>query len=232
MKTLTGLIVMLLVLNANAAERLPFDEVDGNILTTETQKTDGTDNAMDFIWWIPVEFWEVALAGNSGVSPAQIAEIVETLRPYSVLAVVQADISSFGAFNFFDEDKVTQGLKVVYFPEQANAVEISLEELVDPDVTLLLNQLSPILTAAMGNLGENFYFFPMLDTNDAGARLISPYERGTLQITLTARAGVRRPPYEIAFPLDALHKPRLCQNGKPAHISWNYCPWSGKKLKQ
>lgn len=223
---------MLLSLGANAAERLPFSEVDGNVLTTETQKTDGSDNAMDFVWWIPVEFWEVALAGNSGVSPAQVAEIVETLRPYSVLAVVQADISNFGAFSFFDEDKVIRGLKVVYAPEKGGAVEISLGELVDPDVTLLLNQLSPILTAAMGNMGENFYFFPLADADEDGKRLVSPYEHGRLQVTLTAREGMQRPPYEIEFPLDALHEPRLCANGQPAHISWNYCPWSGKKLKK
>ena len=232
MKTLTSFIMLLISFSANAAERLLFNEVNGNDLTTETQKTAGADNAMDFVWWIPVEFWQVALANNPGVSEQQVAEIVETLRPYSVLAVVQADISSFGAFNFFDEDKVSRGLKVVYAPEKGSVIDISLDELVHPDVTLLLNQLSPILTAAMGNLGENFYFFPLPDTDDDENRIVSPYERGKLQVSLTAREGLQRSPFEIEFPLDALHRPRLCPNGKPAHISWSYCPWSGKKLKQ
>jgi hypothetical protein len=37
---------------------------------------------------------------------------------------------------------------------------------------------------------------------------------------------------ELELPLDSLFVPRLCPNGKPAHVSWDYCPWSGKKLKR
>lgn len=232
MQQLTALFLLLLSALGLAAERLPFTEVNANNLTTETQKTAGSDNALDLVWWIPVEFWQVALANNAAVTPAQIDDIVDTLRPYSLLAVVQADISTFGAFDFFDEVKVSSGLRVVYTPEHGSSVNIPLDELIDPDVTLLLNQMSPVLTAAMGNLGENFFFFPLPDMDDTGQRIISPYERGSLAITLTARDGIHRPPYLIEFPLDALHQPRLCPNGKPAHVSWAYCPWSGKKLKR
>jgi hypothetical protein len=36
----------------------------------------------------------------------------------------------------------------------------------------------------------------------------------------------------VGMPLDSLFKPRFCPNGKKAHISWEFCPWSGKKLKE
>lgn len=231
MRTLTGLIFVLLCLPLHAAERLSIDQVDSNVLTQETQKSDGADNAMDLVWWIPVEFWEAALSGNPAVTPQQVAEVVDTLRPYSVIAVVQADISNMGAFHFFDEKKVTDGLRVEYRPAEGPPVRISVNELAHPDVVLLLNQLSPILTAAMGNMGENFYFFPLPDTDKDGNRLVSPYEEGMLRVTLTKREGVRRPPFEFQLPLNSLHEPRLCPNGRPAHISWKYCPWSGSKLE-
>ncbi len=231
MRTLAGLILLLLCLSVQAAERLPIDKVDSNILTQETQKSDGADNAMDLVWWIPVEFWEAALSGNPAITPQQVAEVVETLRPYSVIAVVQADISNQGAFHFFDEKKVTAGLRVEYRPANRSPVHISINELAHPDVVLLLNQLSPILTAAMGNMGENFYFFPLPDTDKNGDRLVSPYEEGVLRVTLAKREGLSRPPFEFQLPLDSLHEPRRCPNGQPAHISWKYCPWSGTKLE-
>lgn len=231
MKLLTSLILLLLCIGSYAAERRPFENIDANGLTKETQKTDGADNAMDFIWWIPVEFWQVTLAGNPAVTQQQIDEIIHTLGPYSIIAVVQADISNFGAFDFFDESEVDDGLSISYVPDGGAAIDLPTDELVDPDVTLLLNQLSPVLTAAMGDMGENFYFFPLSDIDENGERLVSPYESGVLRVSLTAREGLPRPPYEFELPLDSLHTPRLCRNGKPAHISWKYCPWDGEKLK-
>ena len=231
MKVFSGLALLFLCTAAEAVERLSLDAVDSNALTKETQLTSGEENAMDFVWWIPVEFWEVTLRGNPAISAAQVAEVVDTLKPYSVVAVVQADISSFGAFHFFDEKKVTDGLDVRYVSDDGSSTPVPVGEAADPDLLLLLNQLSPILTAAMGNMGENFYFFPLPDTDRDGRRLVSPYEPGRLQITLTARENVERAPYVIEFPLDSLHLPRRCPNGKPAHISWTHCPWGGRKLE-
>jgi hypothetical protein len=95
----------------------------------------------------------------------------------------------------------------------------------------LLKVLGPILSSAMGPMGQNMNFF-VLDDHKKGGRLISPYEPGMLRITLTDNKGVKLEPLLIEFPLDSLYVPRRCPNGKPAHVSWMVCPWDGSKLPQ
>jgi len=156
--------------------------------------------------------------------------VLDTLQPYSVIAIVQADISDFGAFTFYGEERIANGMLVEHIDEHGSRTVIPHDEGASPDVTILLNQMVPVLAAVMGNMGENFYFFPLPNFDAAENRLISPYEKGTIRVTLDTRENSAKSVIEIQLPLDALHIPRLCANGKPAHVSWTHCPWGGEKL--
>ncbi len=234
MTTLSVNVLVLTLLAVSAvglcADRKPFADVATDKLTTEGQVMNSANQELDFVWWIPLEFWEVTFAQNEAVSVAQVEQIIGILRPYSVLAAVQADISAMGSFGFFDRDAVMRGMLVEYIDEDGTKSTVSHVEPSNSDLRLMLDQMRPVLAAAMGNLGENFYFFPLPDTDDDGNRLVSPYKDGVLRITLGARENAAATVLEVALPLDSLHIPYICPNGKPAHISWNYCPWSGKNI--
>ena len=188
----------------------------------------GGNNEIDLVWWIPTEFWEATMRQNPDVPDFQVDQIIGVLRNHSVLAVVQADISPFGAFSFFEKDTVMDGLKVQVRRENGKLETISHTEPSDPDLRILLDQMRPILAAAMGSLGQNFFFFPLPDMNNDGKRIISPYEKGELIVSL--QRGKMTSQLSIELPLDSLFVPRICPNGKPAHVSWAYCPWNGEKL--
>ena len=215
---------------ALAVERKAIMDVDSNALTSETQKAKGDDDSLDFVWWIVPEFWEVALRQNPGVSDAQAEEILAVLNQYAVLAVVQADISAFGAFSFSDKDAVMQGLVVESVDVGGTVTSRSHTEPSNADLRIILDQMRPILADAMGNLGQNLYFFPLAAYDDDGDRFLSPYEKGEFRVTLSRGEGTQT--LGIETPLDSLHVPRLCPNGKPAHVSWAYCPWSGERLPE
>ena len=34
----------------------------------------------------------------------------------------------------------------------------------------------------------------------------------------------------VELPINALFVPRLCSDGREAHVTWNYCPWTGERL--
>ena len=191
----------------------------------------GGGSEIDLGWWIPVEFWEASMRNNQGAQEFQINQVLDVLSPYSVLAVVQADISQFGAFSFFDEDAISEGMLIEFIDENGNHRTLSHNAEVAPDVVILLNQMVPVLSAAMGNMGQNFYFFPLPDVDADGNRLISPYKKGVVRVTLNTRENEEPAILDIELPLDSLHIPRLCPNGKQAHVSWKYCPWGGGKLK-
>ena len=230
MKIILLIGMLSLTCNALAIERKPLKEVDINALTDQTQVMGGDANSIDLVWWIPVEFWEASLRQTEDMPEVQITQMLAVFRNYAVLGVVQADISPFGAFRFFDKDTVMEGLQVQAIDTSGKAHKISHTEPSDPDMRLLLDLMRPILTQAMGNLGENFYFFPLPAFDDEGNRVPSPYEKGELHVTL--QRGEKTVNLEIELPVDSLFVPRICPNGKPAHVSWVYCPWSGKKLKQ
>ena len=190
-----------------------------------------TLDSMDLMWWIPPEYWEIVFRSEAGMPAEQVDQFLGLLRNYSIIAVIQADISMFGAFTFYDKESFVENMVVEYIDADGNALEISHTEVTDPDVRLLLDQLRPVLAAAMGNMGENFYFFPLKDRADDGSRLVSPYEKGLLRTSLTPRKDGEASVLQLELPLDALFVPRVCPNGKPAHVTWSHCPWSGKKLR-
>ena len=102
-------------------------------------------------------------------------------------------------------------------------------EPVPEDVQPLLTVLVPAMGAAMGNLGRNLHFFVFQDQVE-NARLFSPFDPGAVVVKLGGRERRQDISLSIDRPIDSLLVPRLCANGKPAHVSWNFCPWDGKKL--
>jgi len=231
LKNLILIVLLGLSTFVHAADRKAITDVDMNALISDSQVVSGTNNTFDFIWWIPAEYWEAAFTQDSSVPQEQAQLFLGILRNYSVLAVLQADISMFGAFTFFDRERLMEGLAVEYVGMDGKMLPIPIDEVSDPDLRLLLDQLKPVLAAAMGSMGENFYFFPVPDTDEDGQRLVSPYADGEIRVRLAAREKqAAAPVLTLELPLNALFVPRVCPNGKPAHISWSYCPWSGEKL--
>lgn len=220
--------LLLFAVGGYAIEPKPIAQVDTTRLATDLQAMSASDRKLDLIWWIPVEFWESTFRQTEELPEARANEILGVLRNHSVLAVVQADVSNFGAFHFYEKDRVMSGLKVQAVDADGKTHGISHTEPADPDLRLMLDQLKPILSQAMGNMGDNFYFLPLPAFNDDGDRMPSPYERGLLRVIL--KRGETSSVLEVELPADSLFVPRLCPNGKPAHVSWTHCPWSGKKL--
>jgi hypothetical protein len=215
---------------AHAIDRKEITDIDLNVLTVEGQVMTGGASDLALVWWIPAEFWEVSMRQESMVPDEQVNQVMGVLKNYSVLAVVQANVSPFGSFQFFEKEQIMKGMNVECGRPDGSVEAISHTEPSDPDLRIMLDQMRPILAQAMGSLGQNFYFFPLPDVDDDGERLLSPYDKGMIRVKLLNADAVHTA--ELELPLDSLFVPRLCPNGKPAHVSWNYCPWSGKKLKR
>ena len=230
MRLLLAIATLLLASFAYAIDKKEITDVDLNALTVEGQVMTGGANDLALVWWIPSEFWEVSMRQDAMVPEAQVEQVMGILENHSVLAVVQADVSPFGSFEFMGKDQIMAGLKVEVVRANGDAETISHTEPADPDLRIMLDQMRPILAQAMGSMGQNFYFFPLPGVAENGDRLVSPYERAVIRVGLM-NDGVPATA-EIELPMDSLFVPRHCPNGKPAHVSWNHCPWSGKKLKR
>ena len=216
---------------ATAAERKPITDVSIDDFTSQTQAAfkNAGDEHFAMAWWIPKEFWASVLKRDPNMSETDRREMLKALSGVSLLAVVQADISRFGAFKFYAQSAIEEHLQITFKDGDGKARKLAPEQSISPDLEIILGVLKPILTAAMGNLGNNLHFFVLDDAANGADRLIDPYLPGELQ-TVVERKGGQSLQATLELPLDALYIPRTCPNGKPAHISWKFCPWSGKKL--
>jgi len=160
--------------------------------------------------------------------------VIDALGKYLLVAVVRADISPLGAFRFHQEKKVFDRTRVTFLKTNKELVPLKLSLKADKDeAQLVIESMKPLLKAALGKMGENFYVIVCHNQDKAGRRLVSPYETSKLKISLGAIGKNKGGTVDFDFPLDSLHVPRVCPAcGKQAHISWSYCPFCGKKHKR
>lgn len=230
------LIFAMIVLTATtysiAAEKKPIKKINTDAFTNDTQvMLKGTgDNHMALAWWIPNEFWGSILSRDTTTHETNKKAMLDTMSGVSLLAIAQADISSLGAFSFYSKEEIEKKILIYYTDAGGKKQRLLPMQTINPNLEIVLGAFKPILVAAMGNFGNNVHFYVLNDKSKTSPRLLDPYRKGNLNIQLTKRNGDLMNA-DIEMPLNSLFVPRKCPNGKDAHISWNYCPWTGKRLK-
>ena len=220
--------------SSDAQQRKAMADIDTDAMTGETQfSAPCSSGHMNLIWAIPVEFWKASFASDDSMSEQQRTEIIASLEDFVIVGVVQADIGDSGAFDFYSEEEVTAALKIAFTDTDGRTRSIAEAEDIPEATQQLLNAIKPILTAAMGQMGQNFHFVVIKDeaTGSDGSkrRAWDPYAFGELTLSLKSREGAALSA-KLPGPIDALFVPRKCPNGKNAHVTWKFCPWTGVEL--
>ena len=225
--TLFLILACTLAAGASAIEPKALEDVDISQMTRETQKTLHTEG-VHLVWWIPPEYWAASMQREGSMTEDQRKALMDVMENYSMLGVVQAEVSPFGSFSFYERELTRKGLSIEIIEDGKGRPLEPIEEL-PPELQMLLKILAPVLEGALGNMGKNLYFFVLPDRIE-GERVMSPFGRSALSVTLTSKKGTVFEPVVFEMPLDALYVPRRCPNGKPAHVSWVVCPWDGSPL--
>ncbi len=228
----SALLIFIATSAAFALERKTIDKVSTDEFIKDTQITSpGGPGQMNLIWWIPFEFWESIYANDKNTSEADKEKTMKVLKPYSLVAICQAEISDFGAFKFYSKEEILNRLNITLEDANGNTCKLIPLKDVDPDINVLLAMFKPIFSAAAGNMGENFHFYVLKDYEPNDKRIVDPYRFGKIKFQLGKRSGGILEA-RLDLPLNSLYVPRICPNGKPAHVSWKYCPWTGKKFEE
>ena len=225
--------MFLLITGSMAAERRSIRDIDIDAITKDTQVSPAGagDEHVAFVWWVPIEFWQSILARDVNTSERDKNATLDALSGSSLIAIVQADVSSLGAFKFYSKDEVEKNMHVSFTNAGGEHQRLRPVQVLAPDLEVVLGVFKPLLSAAMGNLGANMHFYVFDDQGEAKPRLLDPYRKGVISVQLT-KNDKEIMIADVELPLNALFFPRKCPNGKEAHVSWNYCPWSGKQLEE
>jgi hypothetical protein len=232
MKKFIVLWVVVFSFSLYGVEVKKISEVVQEDLIKQTQVSINSNDSkrLSLVWWIPSEYWKVVFANDPNVNVDGANRVLKIFENYSIVAVVQADMTPMGIFDFYSKEEVEKNLRIVHVNEKNLSQQISIEDNVEPELKMILGMFKPILAASMGNLGENMHFFVLKDKQNF-ERVLNPYKAGNIKVEVASRQG-QITQAQIALPVDALFVPRICPNGKQAHISWNYCPWGGEKLEK
>jgi hypothetical protein len=224
-------IIHLGVADGVALQKKEVSAVSSDALIGETQTgpKDAGDDHTCLVWWIPQEFWEGMMSRDNSLPEETKAKMLKAVEGVSILAIVQADISHLGGFDFYPEEMVSKNLIATRTNATGNHEKIPVKNDINSDLEVVLASFKPVLATAMGRMGDNMHFFVLDDVADGGGRRLDPYKGGNLKVRLLDKGG-RQLFSEIPMPLNCLFEPRYCPNGKEAHVSWNFCPWTGEKL--
>ena len=84
--------------------------IDYSQFIRETQKNISESGKVNIVWWIPIEFWEMTLERNNTLSKEDTKKFLESLRPYSMFAVIDAEIGSMGEFTYTPMETIKENI--------------------------------------------------------------------------------------------------------------------------
>ena len=178
---------------------------------------------MTLVWWIPEEFWWVSSAQDPTVTKAQTENLINVLRPYTLIIIVDGKIGPFGGVTYKPEAEIRAGVQIK--DSQENYYRPLNEDKINADAKNFLSIMKPIFANMLGPMGQNmhFFFFPAESKN--GNKIAEAKKEGAFSVKLRERE------FRWRLPLGSLLPPKTCPGCKEkCSGAWNFCPWCGTKL--
>jgi hypothetical protein len=225
MKKITLLLLSITLLTSTPSYAQKLD-VDYAQFLKETQKSNNNPDGLNLIWWIPAEFWKLALQNNPEITAQQIEEFCTVMAPYSLFAVVDGqlgDKKAKGEVHYVSYDVLRKSISLI--DAEDRIFKPIDNDLLDPTVQTLLSSFKPVLKGMMGKLGENMHFFVFSDLNDEEDRISDPFAKGNVHLQVNNKEFFWRTPLGSLVPQKICPKDQEKLNG-----AWDYCPFHGDKL--
>ncbi len=219
----SGLVVITLLLSAGINFGFTEDQIDINALIQETQKRSDKPGEMTFIWWIPEEYWQVSFSQNPNITAAQIEEQIKVFRPYTIVAVVDGIMGTYGTVTYKSEADIRSNIQIV--DSQGNIYLPLSDTDVNADTKAVLAMMKPALANALGPIGQNMYFFVFPAQNKDGLGIADAKKEGAFSVKLGERE------FRWKLPLGSLLPPKICPTcHEKVSGSYKFCPWDGTRL--
>jgi hypothetical protein len=215
---------MLLLLIAGrpaiAAEPKP---PDFQALAQEIQKLHKEAGAITIVLWFPSQYWEACLANDARVTDAQKKSLVETLRPYTIMALVDMKLGALGTATYTSEGDIRSKAQLV--DGKGNTYEPLGEDDIQAATKNVIGAMKPIMAGNMGPMGKNMQILLFPAADRAGQQIADPTSKGALVLKFDGQE------YRWKLPLGSLLPAKYCPTCKE-HCSgaWDFCPWCGNRL--
>ena len=213
--------LLLIISLLSGLERVPLEKVDIGKFTTELQISMIENERNVIVYILPSEFWRASLSRNPAISKLQLEEFYKMSDNRVMVFVVDFNVGGMGNMNFRDPKQIISEVKA---QSQKNGKAVSMLPVSDDQATYMIDVMGLSFARSMGKMGEGMAVM-MFQLPDDQLLRYSPYEESELIISY----GDMKAKY--LGPIDALYVPRVLKDGRRAHVSWKFDPWTGESIK-
>lgn len=191
-------------------------------LLSETQYSNDTSEMIEFVWWLPREFWAASYAQDPTSSKEDFEALNSMFGDFELFGIIQGEIGHFGGITYYSKETVLQNLTVNYKGENLMIVP---ENEISADFMNFLMIMQPMIGNMLGQMGNNIHFILLKSIRGNEVLPIDPLKGSNLSIKLGDFEKI------IELPLSSLLKEKKCPEDKKLYSGkWVYCPLHGKKL--
>lgn len=196
--------------------------IDLQAIIHETQKTSAPPE-MTLVWWLPEQYWQASMGQNPTITKVQVDQFLQTIRPYTMIAVVDGRMGAFGGVTYSSEEAVRTSVTI----KDAKGLSYAplSESAVDPDMKNLLQILKPLAVNMLGPMGQNMHFLLFQSKSKDGQPLADPMSEGIFYVLVGGKE------FKYRLPLGSVLPPKydpMTNESFPGN--YNYNPFTGSKL--
>jgi hypothetical protein len=184
---------------------------------------DRSGDRFTLVFWMPPEFWRVAVESSGKLTDKAIKQITDTLQPYTIVAVIDADVGMAANFKYADLDTLKSSVSIedahanVYHPLNADQI--------DGGVTNLVDMMRPVLSNAMGAMGSHMEFLVFSNKSKDGKPLADVAKEGMFTVHVGPKTA------RFRLPLGSFLPPVFDEKtGETFPGSYHFNPFTGNKL--
>jgi hypothetical protein len=212
-----------LLLRASVFGQIHKEDVNLTDFIREIEQWKKENNRIQFVAWMPADYWEIAGSQSSNVPPKTINQMKEAMKDLVLVYVLDMRSNGDGTMEFKSNDEIKNDLALLdsgslkYYP--------LAEKNISQRALRIGDQLRPFFAQNMGKMGQglNIFYFQVKDNK--GQNLINPRLKNSFSI----REGGKQ--FSWVLPLVSLMPPKFCPVDKEKMKgNWNYCPIHGVKL--
>jgi hypothetical protein len=193
-------------------------------LIREIQQWNKRDNKMSLVWWIPNEYWRIALKDNTQVPQETISQIENVFEDYVIIWACDLTINFDGTMNYTTAEEINKSISI--FDNNNKKYLPLMKNQISGEAFSIAENIKPFFSQALGQMGRgiHYYLFKVADQN--GKNLIDAKLQGQFKVSHS------NSDFLWTLPLSTLMPPKFCPVDKEKMKgTWSYCPVHGQKLE-
>jgi hypothetical protein len=218
-----GVAVLLLLAFAQPAVAADPKSVDIAALVLELQKGHRDSGSMTVVGWFPTQYWEISRARNTRLTDKEKKDLVEALRPYTIIGIVCGEVDVTGRLAFRSEAEIRGRTQLM--DDKGNTYNPLGEDDIQTAAKTAITGTKSTMAGMAGQLGNNMRFLVFPATDSTGRQIADPESKGVLVVKFDKQE------FRWKLPLGSLLPAKSCTKCKEkCSGAWDFCPWCGTKL--